>query len=975
MRKGLLLILLHIVIYRELRAQNTIGLPEITNYTKDVLQAGTQTWNIQQDRNGIMYFANNSGLLTFNGHYWRSYAIPNKTICRSIQVDPGGKVYVGAQGELGYFFPAQNGDLVYTSLKDLIPSEERQFADIWNISIMGDGIFFRAEDRIFLYKDNTIQVFRAPSEWRFMAGEGGELYAQDKQKGLLQYRNGGWYPLVQPFGKVDTLVTGILPYSRDTLLVTTLKQGIYLLHDGHLTKKTTEADPLVSVSRIYCASLVNENEFALGTTSDGCIVINKQGKVIQTLSRSEGLQNNNVLCAFLDRDHNLWMGLDNGIDFVSYNAAIKHIYPDKNNELAGYAARIFQGKLYIGTSDGLYSVPLDMTNKDLSYVKGDFTMVHNSKGQVWNLSEVNGSLLMGHHEGTFVIRDNTALPLLPEEGSWLFDPLTSVYPSPEIIVGTYTGIDLLRYNNGSFTPEDKPTGLRESLRFLAIDNDNRIWSSHPYRGVFQVRISDDRKTLTYRLYTQKDGLPTDLNNYVYRVKNRVVVATEHGIYEYDDAHDRFIPSAFMEPVFHRMSVRYLKEDDNGNIWFLSNNRVGVIDYRKPADGNPFSIIYFPELTGETIGGFEHLYPYDDQNIFVNSDKGFFHLNYTRYLQTSPRLSALIGQVRATGRKDTVLFGGYFSDGKTVTDAQSQAVPVHLSNQWNSFQFEYASTLYEQHNNLTYSCQLVGFDKGWSDWTKRTEKDYTNLPSGTYTFMVKARNNLGNESRPATYTFTVDPAWYQSIWAYIVYGLILCGVFYLISRYQQQKFSRQQQKYEEEQARLRYLHQLELDANEKQIVQLKNNNLETEVNFKNKELATVTMHLVQRGRLLSNIKDELIRLQRNIDNPAGIQEVKKVVRMLGDDENNEEDWEHFSIHFDQVHSNFLTNLKARFPTLSSTDLKLCAYLRMNLTSKEIAQLMNISLRGVEISRYRLRKKLSIPTDANLYDYLIQVTSAH
>ena len=307
------------------------------------------------------------------------------------------------------------------------------------------------------------------------------------------------------------------------------------------------------------------------------------------------------------------------------------------------------------------------------------------------------------------------------------------------------------------------------------------------------------------------------------------------------------------------------------------------------------------------------------------------------------------------------------------DAQAANADIKLPNTLNSFHFEYASTLYQQQNNIAYSYQLAGFDKGWSDWTRKTEKDYTNIPAGTYTFMVKARNNLGNESKPASYTFTVNPAWYQSVWAYLLYTLLLCGILFLISRYQRQKFDRQEQKYEEEQDRLRYLHQLELDSNEKQIVQLKNDNLETEVNFKNKELASVTMHLVQRGKLLSNIKEELIRLQRNIDTPSNAQEFKKVIRMLNDDENNEEDWEQFSIHFDQVHSNFLTNLKNRYSLLTSTDLKLCAYLRMNLSSKEIAQLMNISLRGVEISRYRLRKKLLIPTDANLYDYLIQVTT--
>jgi ligand-binding sensor domain-containing protein/DNA-binding CsgD family transcriptional regulator len=972
MRQYCLLLVLSCLFFPSTKGQNTIGLPQITNYTKEAFRAGTQSWDIHQDKKGILYFANNSGLLTFNGHFWKLYPIPNKTIVRSVQVDPSGRIYVGAQDEIGYFFPGPSGDLVYTSLKDLIPAAERQFADIWDICILEDQVFFRAEDKIYLYKDRTIEVFRAPSEWRFMGNVGNELYAQDKTKGLLHFREGNWQPLRQVFGGPDTLVTALIPYGPDTLLVATLKNGLYLLHEDRLSRKVTQADAFLEDNRVYCGSPVNESGFALGTTSAGAVILNREGRIVQTFSRSEGLQNNNVLSLFLDRDHNLWMGLDNGIDFVAYNSAITHIYPDKDNELAGYAARIYQGKLYIGTSDGLYSVPLDSREKDLSFSKGIFSRVKGTDGQVWNLNEVNGQLLMGHHEGAFLIRDNAAIPLLPGEGSWQFAPLSSVYPSPDVIVGTYTGLDLLNYAKGTFSGMGKMPGLYESLRFLAIDNDSRIWCSHPYRGVYRISIAPDRKSIQARLYTAKDGLPGDLNNYVYRIKNRVLVATEKGIYEYDESHDRFILSVFMEPVFQHQNIRYMREDDSGNIWFVSNERVGVVDYHKPSGGNPFSIVYFPELTGETVGGFEYLYPYDDQNVFISFDKGFFHLNYERYLKSSPHLSVVIGQVRATGHKDSVLFGGYFSDGKTVTDAQGTQ-SVRLPNKENSFHFEYASTLYEQQENITYAYQLSGFDKGWSDWTRKTEKDYTNLPAGTYTFMVKARNNLGNESGTESYTFTVNPAWYQTIWAYIVYILLLAGILYLLSRYQQQKFGRQQQKYEEEQAHLRYLHQLELDSNEKQIVQLKNDKLETEVNFKNKELASVTMHLVQRGKLLSNIKDELIRLQRHIDAPAGAQEVKKVIRMLGDDENNDEDWEHFSIHFDQVHSNFLINLKGRYPTLTSTDLKLCAYLRMNLSSKEIAQLMNISLRGVEISRYRLRKKLLVPTEANLFDYLIQVTA--
>jgi DNA-binding CsgD family transcriptional regulator len=191
--------------------------------------------------------------------------------------------------------------------------------------------------------------------------------------------------------------------------------------------------------------------------------------------------------------------------------------------------------------------------------------------------------------------------------------------------------------------------------------------------------------------------------------------------------------------------------------------------------------------------------------------------------------------------------------------------------------------------------------------------------------------------------------------------------------QHKKFREHQKRHEDEQKRLQYLHSLELDRNEKEIIALKNENLETEINYKNKELASLTMHLVDRGRLLLNIKDELMALTKKLNIPDPAYQFRSVFKLLSDTDKNSDDWDHFAIYFDQVHNNFLSTMKTKFPGLSSTDLKLCAYLRLNLTSKEIAQLLNISLKGVEISRYRVRKKLNLSTDVHLYDFLIEITN--
>ncbi len=153
--------------------------------------------------------------------------------------------------------------------------------------------------------------------------------------------------------------------------------------------------------------------------------------------------------------------------------------------------------------------------------------------------------------------------------------------------------------------------------------------------------------------------------------------------------------------------------------------------------------------------------------------------------------------------------------------------------------------------------------------------------------------------------------------------------------------------------------MELDKSEKEIVTLKNEKLNKEIEYKNNELASVAMHLVQKGELLSKIKEELMRLKKGWHPDKSSEDFRKLIRILNQEDKMDKDWEQFANHFDTVHSDFLKALQGSYRNLGNNELKLCAYLRMNLSSKEIAQLMNISVRGVEISRYRLRKKVSNP----------------
>ena len=775
--------------------------------------------------------------------------------------------------------------------------------------------------------------------------------------GLHVFRNGRWETFD---GKsdlpADTWITAVVNLNKDSSLFVTQLSGLYILAGGAISKFNSPAIDQISSQNIYAACLAGNQEIALGTSQHGIYIINTSGELIQSLSNEDGVQNNNTRAVFLDNSRNLWLGMDNGIDVVAYNNAIRHIYIPGHPEAAGYTAALFDNKLYIGTSNGLYSA-LVSEKKDISFTKAPITFVSKSGGQVWNLSVVNDKLLMGHNEGAFLIKDQIAEKFSSTRGYWNFQPFGTVIPAPLMVAGTYNGLVFYNYANNSFTPSGLHVNF-ESSRFVSITADNKIWVAHPYKGLYCIPVNYP-KAGNIKLYSAAQGIRS--LNFVFQVKNKVLAATEKGIFEFSVAKDVFVYSDYYNNLFGKTGIRYVKEDHAGNLWFVSGKRVGVVDRSKSKP----EIFYIQELENKIVSGYEFIYPYNADNIFIGGEKGFYAINYSSYKRKSTLPVVQLRSVKITGLKDSLLFGGYYNESGGLL-----AIP-EIKYQWNSLHFEYSTALYGDAGNVEYSYLLEGFDKTWSDWTTKTEKDYTNLPPGKFTFTIRSRNNLGTESKISSFTFTILPPWYRSNIACILYAILFIGFNYAFYQLIKTTFRKQRNAYVEEQKKLQYLHELEMDKQEKEIIKLKNEKLEAEIALKSTELASTTLHLIKKGDLLSKMKEDLTRQLKNDTDSNHIPGLKRIVKALGEDEKTDKDWENFSTYFDKTHGDFLKMLKEKHPKLTSGDLKLCTYLRLNLTSKDIAPLLNISVRSVELNRYRLRKKLKISTDINLFDYLMQV----
>ncbi|HEX7844337.1 MAG TPA: two-component regulator propeller domain-containing protein, partial [Chitinophagaceae bacterium] len=599
-------------------AQNTIGIPQIVNYGKQQYAAGSQNWNITQDKNGIMYFANNDGLLSFDGRFWRMYKLPNKTIVRSVAVDGSNKVYVGGQGEIGFFSSAADGELEYTSLNGLIPRKDNDFADVWNICFYQQKVFFRANKKILEYDGIKVTVHNS-TNWGLLAAVNGQLLANEYDKGVVYYSNGEWLPKIKA-GQLPTdnlLIRAALPLAKDSTLLVSLMHGLFILHGDTVSAFVTPDIKTAAAKSISSACMISGDRIALSTNLGGCIIINKQGKFIQRFTKQEGIQNNNVLSVLLDKDKNLWLGLDNGIDLVTYSNAIRNIFPDKEDRNAGYTSTIYNDALYLGVSTGVYRIHLDSLLKDISYTIGSFDFVENSQGQVWNLSPVNGRLLMGHNKGAYIIEGNKAVPLNTKTGFWGFQPLYNMRPSSVMVAGTYNGISFANYNNGIIS-DPVVNSQVESARFVAIGKDI-IWIAHPYKGVYSINF-DNNGIKTASRYSDPKKILSGNHNKIFKLKDRIILTTDNGIFEYDENQKDFVHSEWLEKQIGQSPVSYIKEDAAGNIWFCRDRKVAVLD----RSFKEHKIISIPEIDGRIMaGGFENITVIDNSNVLIAAEKGFF----------------------------------------------------------------------------------------------------------------------------------------------------------------------------------------------------------------------------------------------------------------------------------------------------------------------------------------------------------------
>jgi DNA-binding CsgD family transcriptional regulator len=939
----------------------SIGVPYVQNYPKSSYLSGNQNWSISKGKNGLMYFGNAEGLLLFDGKYWQQYKMPNRQIVRSVATGPNGEIFTGSFGEFGYW-SYQNKRLTYSSLIKLIPKPYQINDEIWKIYVIGKKVVFQSFSTIYIYENKKISVVKPSEPFLFLHQVGKRLFAEVLGKGLFELQDKNLIRLPGSELLGSTGILSILPYKNNSFLIGTGKNGLFIYDGKTFSPLASSANSFLKTFQLNNGVKILNRYYAYGTILNGLIIIDENGTVVQRVNKSSGLQNNTILSLYADDEQNLWAGLDNGIDRIELNSPL-YFYFDKAGQFGTvYSSLIVKNKIYLGTNQGLFASPWLPENGNL-FNSFDFKLIPNSQGQVWELNKIDNQLICGHNEGTFDIIGDRMEKISDINGGWTIKKLNS---NPNYLIqGTYTGLVIFAKDaSGKWKFSHKITGFTAPTRYVEQDSKGDIWVSHAYKGLYKITLSADLKRATnIKYYDEKNGLPGSFNINIFNVENKIIFSSDSGFLIYDEISNRFSKyDALNSKLGSFYASNKIINAGLKKYWFINHGKMSLVNLIEPGkisiDSTRFSI-----LDGRMVQYYENISQISNKIYLISVDDGFVIYNTTNVEENKAQLkipNVLIRKTEDITDKYSLLTENG-SDGETIE------IPFSRNNLRISFSLPY----YRQ-SKIKFQYFLEGYSKQWSDWSAATQKDFTNLGQGSYTFKVRAKISAQAISDITSFNFIISPPWYGSNWAIVFYTII--GVIALIAgkRIYEAKLSKDQQSITEKlQLEKEEFLKKEAEATEKQIVKIQTEKLQAELASKNRELANSAMSLVYKNELLQKLSEEMTKLKDENGKKLSDDQLRKIQKVIDEGMNDERDWNLFESSFNEAHESFFKKLKSNHPDLVPNDLKLCAYLHMNMSSKEMASLLNISLRGVEIRRYRLRKKLDVPHDKNLVEFLMEL----
>lgn len=894
---------------------------EIIKSLQNKFTIKNQVWGIETNpQNGFVYLATNTGLLEFDGLSFTPQEMQQNKILRSIFIDSSGIIYTGGFETFGFWVQDAQCKLNYIALSDSIEMTKND--EIWKIYEWNNTLYFQSFTSIYLYKQGTLSKITGPGFMLFMFQVNNQFIVQVLEQGLYIFTDSSFTFVENSEQFINKKIHSIIPYQHNNLLICTEKNGIFKYDTKDFTYWNSPISDFLIQNTCNAAQQLDDTSFVFGTILNGVVFTDKNGVLIDHYNFSHGLHNNTVLTLSKACSGGIWVGLDEGVNFLNQGSQISYYATGKGSLGTIYTLLMSNNTVYLGSNHGLFKSEIEQVGQNLNFSK--LTLVPNSQGQVWTIAKFNDQILCGHNDGTFTVGEKGLSKISDVTGGWTIMPYGDF-----LLEGTYTGLVTFKQNNlGQWVFRNRLEGFYEPTKHLEIDYLGYIWASHPQKGIFRLKVNENKDSIVeVSSYTQPKN-QTELTN-VYKLNNRIVFSSASGFFTYDYVNDSMVPFNILNQSLgnYQQSSQIIHYEKN-LYWFVDQNKLAL--FRISIESEPTLINEFSIADASMPGQDLAIIPLNNRGFLISNRNGLAVLKNT---DDDRQLTA-----KGLFIKNAFFYGKTKS--RNICSNEIFKAPYSQNNV--SFKFSDPSAVY--YSNPQYKYRITEIEESWLV-TEYPEIRYYHLKPGTYHLEICS----DKESNKLVQEFVISAPWYLTIWAFIGYFIALIGVILALFAYFKNKLNEQRKLLEFE---------------------VKQTTLENRLQNTNVELMLTLRYLIQKNESLQNLQAEINRVK---ENPVNIP--TKFIKTL-DKEINQglelqtKEWKMALNNLKLSQEGYFKRLKENFPKLTNHDIRLCSYLRMNFTSKEIAHLLNISTRAVEISRYRLRKKLNLEHDINLTDFLMQ-----
>jgi serine phosphatase RsbU (regulator of sigma subunit) len=745
----------------------------ISNYSSNQYNGAIQNFDIVQDDFGLMYVANNSVLLEYNGKSWNAIHVLGDKSPVSLAKSDDGNIYVGSENEFGMLERNSKGRRHYRSLITKLGKGEKDFTQIWNTLTIKNDVFFCANERIIRYSNGEMKSWKPSVSFHKPQVVNGHLLVREVGVGLMCLKGDQLQKIEgsEILEASEFKIACFIPWKNENeYLIITRKKGVFhffldnadpvkskiVKANEHMFKTLDKFEP-------YDGVVLDNGNIVIGSLDRGIFVFDRNFRLQQNLNSSKGCIDDAVRRLFVDRQENLWVAFNNGISRIEISCPLTKW--DRTNQVQGSVESIafYKGQCFLATSKGL--LKLDTAERIFDRI--------GIADRCTDLKIAGGKLFIGSESGLWR-SDGKNFELIYDK-----DMVNQVKYSPDfpdrVFCACSDGIAVIGIGNGERISEIT-SPLESDVLYLAFTSRKNILASTRSAGMYYCDPATEKNNVVPEspLYFKEH------ENFVAEMGGRICVGSDSGLILVDG--DKFSSRKGFNRSFPGLGVSNFAVYGNEIYIHGSNGRGDSKTFCLLSDDEKNQKIY--PVLGKLGSTAVRKFYFDSQYVDICTDDGVFILDRKSRL-SEPGFQIYLSNMIRNG--DTLI-----CDLKNGSDYS----PLFSFGN-NRLIFEFGSNDFSDESRLLFQYYLEGYENGFNEWAPNHKALYDNiqLHEGQYVFHLRAKNIYGEISPEMILRFDISPPWYRTKIAYVIYVLMLGGLVWLIIAINTRRLKAQNKKLE------------------------------------------------------------------------------------------------------------------------------------------------------------------------------------